>query len=404
MLAGRLKSLFNEVEILMATARVRELIVAAASFLSIGLCVRASQAQETSVTPLAVMTGRSYPITFPAAISKVSVTEAAIADVVVISDRELVVNAKAPGETDAIIYLTSGVRQHYRIQVRSPSERQQILVAIKFAEIRRDALREIGVSALYRDADIAVGSSGLSGQTSVPRSSPVTPVGGSQFLSILTDFDTDRLLAFISLQESKGRARTLAEPKLMAANREPATFLAGGELPIPIAQGGGAGNTGNSAISVQYREFGVRLRFTGEIINDSLVKLSIEPEVSSLDFGNAIIISGFRIPAFRTRRIQTTVDVRRNESLIISGMFNEDQERVKTGIPGLMDIPILGQLFSSTRYQRSESELLVVVTPSVFDPLRPRRQDVLPVLPDTALPAREAIQKRLPPAARPRRP
>jgi len=388
----------------MATTRLREFIVAAVSLAFIGPYAPASQAQETSVTPLAVMTGRSYPITFPAAISKVSVTEAAIADVVVISDRELVINAKTPGETDAIIYLTSGVRQHYRIQVRSPAERQQILVAIKFAEIRRDALREIGVSALYRDADIAVGTSGLSGQTNVPRTSPVTVVGGSQFLSILTDFDTDRLLAFISLQESKGRARTLAEPKLMAANREPATFLAGGELPIPIAQGGGAGNTGNSAISVQYREFGVRLRFTGEIINDSLVKLSIEPEVSSLDFGNAIIISGFRIPAFRTRRIQTTVDVRRNESLIISGMFNEDQERVKTGIPGLMDIPILGQLFSSTRYQRSESELLVVVTPSVFDPLRPRRQDILPVLPDTALPAREAIQKRLPPVTRPRRP
>ncbi len=387
----------------MATAMVRRFIAAAASVVTLGLGARASLAQEASVTPLAVMTGRSYPITFPVAISKVSVTEAAIADVVVISDRELVINAKAPGETDAIIYLTNGVRQHYRIQVRSPSERQQILVAIKFAEVRRDALREIGVSALYRDADVAVGSSGLSSQTNVPRSSPVAITGGSQFLSILTDFDTDRLLAFISLQESKGRARTLAEPKLMAANREPATFLAGGELPIPVAQGG-VGNNASPAISVQYREFGVRLKFTGEIINDSLVKLSIEPEVSSLDFGNAIIVSGFRIPAFRTRRIQTTVDVRRNESLIISGMFNEDQERVKTGIPGLMDIPILGQLFSSTRYQKSESELLVVVTPSVFDPLRPRRQDILPVLPDTALPARDAIQKRLPPATRPRRP
>lgn len=386
----------------MATARVRGFVVAVASLVTLGVGARASLAQVT-VTPLAVMTGRSYPITFPAAVSKVSVTDAAIADVVVISDRELVVNAKTPGETDAIIYLTTGVRQHYRIQVRSPSERQQILVAIKFAEVRRDALREIGVSALYRDADVAVGSGALSGQTNVPRNSPVSVVGGSQFLSILSDFDTDRLLGFISLQESKGRARTLAEPKLMAANREPATFLAGGELPIPVAQGGG-GNTVSPAISVQYREFGVRLKFTGEIINDSLVKLSIEPEVSSLDFGNAIIISGFRIPAFRTRRIQTTVDVRRNESLIISGMFNEDQERVKTGIPGLMDLPILGQLFSSTRYQKNESELLVVVTPSVFDPLRPRRQDVLPVLPDTALPAREAIQKRLPPATRPRRP
>lgn len=375
--------------------------MAAVSVFALAFGVPSSRAQETSVIPLDVMTGRSYPITFPAAISKVSVANAEIADVVVISERELVINAKIAGETDAIVYLTTGVRQHYRIQVRSPSQRQQIVVAIKFAEVRRDALREIGVNALYRDADVAVGSGLFGSQTNVPRNSPVSVGGATQFLSVLTDFDTDRLLGFISLQEQKGRARILAEPKLMAANREKATFLAGGELPIPVSQGT---NTGNAPISIQYREFGVRLTFTGEIINDSLVKLTIEPEVSSLDFGNAIIISGFRVPAFRTRRIQTTVDVRRNESLVISGMFNEEQERVRTGIPGLMDLPILGQLFSSTRYQKAESELLVIVTPSVFDPMRPRRQDVLPVLPDTSLPAREAIQKRLPPVTRPPRP
>ena len=384
----------------MATPRVRGFIVAVICVLALG--ARTARAQETAVTPLDVMTGRSYPITFPAAISKVSVANEAIADVVVISERELVINAKVAGETDAIVYLTTGVRQHYRIQVLSSSQRQQIIVAIKFAEVRRDVLREIGTSALYRDADVAVGSGLFGAQTNVPRGSPVSVSGATQFLSVLTDFDTDRLLAFISLQEQKGRARSLAEPKLMAANRETATFLAGGELPIPVAQGS---NTGNTPISIQYREFGVRLSFTGEIINDSLVKLTVEPEVSSLDFGNAIIISGFRVPAFRTRRISTTVDVKRNESLIISGMFNDEQERVRTGIPLLMDLPILGALFSSTRYQKAESELLVVVTPTVFNPLRPRRQDVLPVLPDTALPAREAIQKRLPsPATTPKRP
>ena len=165
---------------------------------------------------------------------------------------------------------------------------------------------------------------------------------------MLTDFGTDKLLGFLQLEETKGRSRTLAEPTLMASNREEATFLAGGELPIPVAQGGGTGDATGTRITIQYKEFGVRLRFLGEIIGDSLLKLSIRPEVSSLDFSNAITLSGFRIPAFRTRRIETTVDVRPNESLIISGLFNDERERVKTGIPLLQDIPILGKLFSSS--------------------------------------------------------
>jgi pilus assembly protein CpaC len=179
----------------------------------------------------------------------------------------------------------------------------------------------------------------------------------------------------------------------MAANKDSASFLAGGELPIPIAQPGAGGAT---TLTIQYREFGVRLRFQGEIISDSLIKLAVRPEVSSLDFANAILIQGFRIPALRTRRIESTVDVKRNESLIISGMFNEETERVKTGVPLLMDVPILGQLFSSSRFQRNESELIIVVSPVLIDPMRPRPRDVLRFAPDTALPAREALQKRLP--------
>jgi pilus assembly protein CpaC len=103
----------------------------------------------------------------------------------------------------------------------------------------------------------------------------------------------------------------------------------------------------------------------------------------------------FRIPAFRTRRISTTVDVPRDRSMIISGLFNNDQERVRTGIPFLKDIPIIGTLFSSTSWQSSDSELLVVVTPVMIDPLDPRPQDILRLKPDSALPARDAIQKRL---------
>ncbi|MDQ6885738.1 MAG: pilus assembly protein N-terminal domain-containing protein [Gemmatimonadota bacterium] len=381
----------------------------AARLLSIGCLLGgvsvAAAGQEGLVTSLQLTVGRSYPITTATPLTHVSVANPEVADLVVISEREMVINAKAPGETDALVWQSNGSRQHYRVLVRSSAERKQIIVGIKFAEVRRDALREIGVSGLYRDAHTRAGTGIFRNDAALPNGSTggvsLPPQG--QFLSVLTDFSTDRLLAFLDLQEQKGRSRTLAEPTVMAGNREPATFLAGGELPIPVTQGGGAGDLG-VRVTIQYKEFGVRLKFLGEIIGDSLVKLTVSPEVSSLDFGNAITLSGFRIPAFRTRRVETTVDVRPNESLIISGLFDDEREHVRTGIPGLMNIPILGQLFSSTRWQQNESELLVVVTPVVVDPLRPRPEDLLPIVPDTTLPAREAIKKRLPPPPPARQP
>ena len=368
------------------------------ALIALSLCrigaARAS-AQESTVTPLQLTIGRSYPISTPSALTHVSVANPEVADLVVISEREVVINAKTAGETDAIVWQSNGTRQQYRVQVRSSAERKQIIVSIKFAEVRRDLLREIGLSGLYRDRNVRIGSGVLENDNGVSGNTLRIPDAG-QFLSVLTNFGTDKLLGFLQLEETKGRSRTLAEPTLMASNREEATFLAGGELPIPIAQGGGTGDASGTRITIQYKEFGVRLRFLGEIIADSLLKLSIRPEVSSLDFSNAITLSGFRIPAFRTRRIETTVDVRPNESLIISGLFNDERERVKTGIPLLQDIPILGNLFSSQRWQRNETELLIVVTPVVVDPQHPRQRDLLPLLPDTALPARDAIKPRLP--------
>jgi pilus assembly protein CpaC len=360
-------------------------------------------AQDADITTLQLTIGRAFPITTPSALTHVSVANPDVADLVVISEREVVINAKAAGETDAIVWQSNGTRQQYRVQVRSSSERKQIIVSIKFAEVRRDLLREIGISGLYRNGHVRVGTGVLENDNGISGNTLTIPEAG-QFLSVLTDFGTDKLLGFLQLQETKGRSRTLAEPTLMASNREEATFLAGGELPIPIAQGGGTGDATGTRITIQYKEFGVRLRFLGEIIADSLLKLSLRPEVSSLDFANAITISGFRIPAFRTRRIETTVDVRPNESLIISGLFNDERERVKTGIPLLQDIPILGNLFSSQRWQRNETELLIVVTPIVVDPQHPRSQDLLPVVSDSTLPAREAIEKRLPAPTAPTKP
>ncbi|HEV8448670.1 MAG TPA: hypothetical protein VGQ44_17690, partial [Gemmatimonadaceae bacterium] len=177
-------------------------------------------------------------------------------------------------------------------------------------------------------------------------------------------------------------------------NHDTASFLAGGEIPIPIAQPSANGVT---SVTIQYREFGIRLTFIPEIVSDTLVKLNVHPEVSSLDFANAVVISGFRIPALRTRRIATTVDVRRDQSLILSGLLDDERTRTRNGVPLLSQIPILGALFGNTTWETDQTELLIIVTPTIVNPMNPPASSVLRVLPDTALPAREAIEKRLPP-------
>jgi pilus assembly protein CpaC len=359
----------------------------------------AARAQDLPVTRLDLPIGRAYPYRANEVITRVTVANPSVADAVVVSEREIVVNAAAAGEGDLIVWLQSGARVHFRVQVHTPADRMQIALAVKFAEVRRDALRELGVSALYRDKNVRAGMNNFNTDAAFdPTTGKITLPSASRFLTVLTDFGTDDLLAFLDAQEQSGRARLLAEPTIMTANREMARFLAGGELPIPVVQGGGTG--ANSAISVQFREFGIRLSFTPEIVSDSLIKIQVIPEVSSLDFTNAVFLQGFRIPALRTRRIESTVDVRRNTSLVLSGLFSGEEERVKTGVPFLKDIPILGQLFSSTRFQRNESELIVIVTPVIVDPLRPRPEDIMRLQGDTTKPALDALQKRLPPNQR----
>lgn len=361
------------------------------------LSPRATAAQETQVTRIGLPVGRSYPFRTEDPVQRVSIANDAVAEVVVISERELVVNGRANGETDVILWLASGRRLHWRIQVQSAPDRAQVSLAVKVAEVRRDAIRDLGVSGLYRDDNVRAGT-GLFRSDNVfeEETGNIILPAASRFLTVLSDFGTDDFLAFLDAEEQRGNARLLAEPNLLVANRDSASFLAGGELPIPVVQGQSASSAGGN-VTIQYREFGVRLTFSPEILSDSLIKLRVVPEVSSLDFANAVLLQGFRIPALRTRRVTSTVDVKLNQSIVISGMLNAEQERVTTGVPFLKDIPIIGLLFSSTRWQRNESELLVVVTPTIVDPMRPRPQDVIRLQPDTARPARDAIQPRVRP-------
>jgi pilus assembly protein CpaC len=353
-----------------------------------------AQTADADILRVPLPAGRSYPIHTPVPVTRVSVANPAVADVVVIGERDVVVNARTSGETDVIMWM-GDTRRHYRVIVNPPLDRRQVSLGIVFAEVRRDALLQFGISGLYRDKNVRVGTGIFNSDAQIdPVNGSVTIPGGANFFTVLTDFGSDKLLAFIQAEQSRGNARILARPNLMTANRQEGNFLAGGEIPVPIAQPGQGGAT---FVTITYREFGIRLRFTPEILSDSLMTLAVRPEVSTLDYTNAVIIAGFRVPALRTRRVETTVDVRPNESLIISGLLSEDRERVRNGIPLLMDIPILGALFSSTRWQSTQTELLIVVRPVILDPHRPRAHDLLRTAPDTTLPAREVLEDAIPP-------
>jgi pilus assembly protein CpaC len=370
--------------------------LAVAGWLLTGTVALAQTSLQTSViTPLDLPVGRSFPIRADTTVTRVSIVNPGVADVVVVSDREVVINSIASGETDAIIWLANGTRTHYRISVHAPADRKQISITIHFAEVRRDALRELGVSGLWRDQRTRAGTGIFRSDQAFDESGKITLPSTTGFGTFLSDLGTNNLLAFLDAQEQRGNARLLAQPNLMAGNKDSATFLAGGELPIPVVLAGAGGGAGG--ITLQYKEFGIRLKFVGEIISDSLIKLQISPEVSSLDFANAITLQGFRVPAFRTRRVVSTVDVKRNQSLIVSGLFTGEEESIRTGLPLLMNIPILGQLFSSSRWQRNQSELIVVVTPDVIDPMNPRPRDTLRFPADTTRPATDALRSRRPP-------
>jgi pilus assembly protein CpaC len=157
-------------------------------------------------------------------------------------------------------------------------------------------------------------------------------------------------------------------------NGQKASFLAGGEFPFPIVQGGA--NVG--AVTIQFRPFGVKLEFTAFIGQDNIIRLHVVPEVSTLDFANAVTISGFTVPALSTRRAETEIELKDGQSFGIAGMLDNRAQAQLSKIPGIGDIPILGNLFRSRSVNRSNSELLVLVTPRIIDPARMNTPSALP--------------------------
>ena len=181
---------------------------------------------------------------------------------------------------------------------------------------------------------------------------------------------------FINALEENGLVRMLAEPNVVAINGQEASFIAGGEFPVPVSQGGGAG--AGAAVTVQYQEYGIRLNFTPLVLGNGQIRLKVAPEVSELDFSNAVRSNGFLIPALTKRKVSTTVELADGQSFALAGLMNDTMSATTDAVPLLGDVPILGQLFRSTKYQRQQTELVVLVTPRLVGPTDPDTTAALP--------------------------
>ena len=248
----------------------------------------------------------------------------------------------------------------------------QVQLQIRVAEVSKNKLRDLGSSFAYQ------GSPGVGGFISGGGPGALSEVTNGLLQGTFTSAMNVFLMGgntynMIRAMQQNGALRALAEPNLIAMDGQVASFLAGGEFPIPVVQSGGGG--GNSAVSIVFKEYGVRLNFKPTIIDEDHIRLELEPEVSTIDFANGVRFQGFVVPALRTRRAKTGVELRDGQSFALAGLLDNSETRNLSKVPVLGDIPILGNLFKSTQFQKNETELVFIVT---ADLVKPVNRDDLP--------------------------
>jgi len=278
------------------------------------------------------------------------------------------------------------------LQVPGETQGSQVMLQVKVAEVSQRALQELGTSFFtgpngYGQWAGRVTTQQFPAPDFSGRIDPPGPGAGqgdaklsfSDFLNLFvlnTKYDVGTVIRAL---RSRGFFQSLAEPTLIAYNGQEASFLAGGEIPIPITQGLAGG------VSVSYKEFGVRLTFRPDITGD-VIRMKVRPEVSSLDFANGVTLAGFRIPALTTRRAETDVELRDGQSFAIGGLLDNISQTDRAAIPVLGDLPVIGYLFKSKAERKERTELVVIITPHLVQPLSAGSPLPLPVLPQQFLP------------------
>lgn len=399
----------------------------------------AAQATDANGFERIVLTaGRSTVLNTPFDVTRIAVTNPAVADALVVQPREVLIDGRTAGTVSLIVWGTGEHRQYdvvvdpgvtglqqtlqrlfpgedirvsmneesiiltghvssngvmlrageiaqgtsskisviNLLQLPSGSESQQVMLQVRIAEVNRTALENLG-AALVSTRTTATGRV-TTQQFAAPDFSDDTKSGlkFSDFLNIFFFNRKEGLGTVIKALEQKGLLQSLAEPNLIAYNGQDASFLAGGEFPVPVVQGSGLA----SAVTIMFKEFGVKLNFRPTIAGD-VIRLKVRPEVSSLDFNNGLTLNGFRIPALITRRAETDVELRDGQSFAIAGLLNNLAQYDTAAIPYLSKLPIIGNFFKSKADRRERTELMVLVTPRLVKPLDPDEVPPLPTLP-----------------------
>jgi pilus assembly protein CpaC len=249
---------------------------------------------------------------------------------------------------------------------------------VRFASVDRSLERQLGINLFNLGAGNTIGGistgqfspptiSGSSGTSSTSFGSSGSSAAFSNELNILGFYPGLGIGASIEASQVRGLVQVLAEPNLIAADGKEASFLAGGEFPYPVVQGTSAG--GSTAVSIEFKEYGVRLNFIPTVTPRGTIRLQVAPEVSALDFTNAVTLSGFVVPAITSRRVNTEVELKDGDTFVIGGLLDNTETESFQKIPFLGDIPILGKFFQSMTRTKNNSELIVLVTPEIVAPI-----------------------------------
>jgi pilus assembly protein CpaC len=443
-----------------------------------GLSATAPPAATINATDIDLLVGRSTILNVGATITRVSLTVPDIADAIPTTPTQLLIHGKQPGTISLFVWDRGGAIRTYEVNVRRdlkalkeqveqlfPGEpisivgsgkdvvlsgtvsskyviekaadvasgyvekkenivnllqqqegvaSNQVMLRVRFAEVSRSALTELGASwftgpggfhdYVARVTTEQFAAPSLEG-TRESLQGPdhwgggrdtVDATGGkatfSDFLNLFLFNNKYNVGTLISAMQQKGLFQSLAEPNLIATNGKEASFLAGGEYPYPVVQPGGTGNS----VTILFKEFGIRLSFTPTVLGGDLINLKVKPEVSALDFTNAITLEGFRVPALSTRRTETEVELRDGQTFAIAGLLNNTVTDTMRKIPGIGDIPVLGWLFKSKAMQKNQTELVVMITPSI---IRRGQMGVSEGLPSTVEPFLGAPSKTFAPPA-----
>jgi pilus assembly protein CpaC len=395
----------------------------------------ASQPTEAPASaPLRVLVGKSLLINTTERLKRVSVTDSTVADADAITPTQVLIHGRSPGEVSLLIWdelersrsfdlrvdvdVSAAAEEEHQVFpdeqiVVTPSRSaivlsghvstedvakragliadaysknvvnvltfgpvgaQEVLLEVKFAEVDRSALTQLGVNILSTGAANTIGTTttgqygGFGPQRITDATGTTAPFTSNENLSDVLNLFVFRpdihLGAVIKALQTKNLLQILAEPNLIAVNGKAASFLAGGQFPFPIVQPG----QGFTAVTISFKDFGVKLDFTPLIMPNGNIHLKVVPEVSTLDFANALTISGFTVPALSTRRADTEFELQDGQSFVIAGLMDNRVTNITNKIPGLGDIPILGNFFKSTSAQKSNSELMVLCTARKISP------------------------------------